>query len=232
MNSSWYLENNIDVEKSVGIDEVGRGPLAGPVVAAAVWISESTIALLEQSDILVRDSKKLSEKQRKQTLLWIKSIPDSMIRYAVGEASVEEIDSINILNAAMLAMKRAYDTLNFDADIALIDGNRSPDLGNTQTQTVIKGDDKVLSIALASIIAKEYRDAIMKIYAEQYPGYGWEKNAGYGSQQHIYAIFHKGVTPLHRKTFSPIKEAIGIAEKVVDLTDRKRINRKNKNFLA
>ena len=212
MNSSWYIENNINIENSVGIDEVGRGPLAGPVVAAAVWINESTVALLEQNEILVRDSKRLSAKQRQQTLLWIKSIPDSMIRYAVGEASVEEIDSINILNAALLAMKRAYDALDLEADIALIDGNKAPDLGKTKTQTVIKGDSKVLSIALASIIAKEYRDALMKIYAEKYPGYGWENNSGYGSQQHIYAIFHKGITPIHRKTFSPVKEALNIAE--------------------
>ncbi|MBE6447599.1 MAG: ribonuclease HII [Alphaproteobacteria bacterium] len=200
------------MENSIGIDEVGRGPLAGPVVAAAVWLSEKAVAILEKGDVSVRDSKKLSSRQRSQVVEWVKAQPKSILKYAVAEVSVEEIDSLNILNATLLAMKRAYTFLDFNVSIALIDGNKAPDLENTKTRTVIKGDDKVLAIALASIIAKEYRDDIMKNLSKKYPLYGWDKNVGYGSQQHIYAILQHGVTPHHRKTFSPMKDLASVSD--------------------
>lgn len=202
----WYLENGISPDDCIGIDEVGRGPLAGPVVATAVWISEKGIALIEKNKIEVRDSKKMSHKQRKKTLDWINKQPQEILKYSIAMASVEEIDSLNILQATFLAMKRAYSSLSLTKPFTLVDGNKAPPLENTQVQTVIKGDNTVMSIALASIIAKEYRDNLMKELDKKYPQYGWNTNVGYGSQQHIYAIFQYGATPHHRKTFAPVKD--------------------------
>jgi len=206
MNSLWYLENNISPSDCIGIDEVGRGPLAGPVVASAVWINEEGIALIEKNEINVRDSKKLSHKQRKNILNWIDKQPEDILKYSIAMASVEEIDSLNILQATLLSMKRAYSLLNLTKPFTLIDGNKAPKLENTQVRTIVKGDDTVTSIALASIIAKEYRDNIMRELDKKYPQYGWNTNVGYGSQQHVCAIFQYGATPHHRKTFSPVKD--------------------------
>mgnify|MGYP002523476315 FL=1 len=206
MNSLWYLENGMSPNDCIGIDEVGRGPLAGPVVAAAVWISEEGIALIEKNEIKVRDSKKLSHKQRKKILDWIDKQPEEILKYSIASASVEEIDSLNILQATFLAMKKAYSSLNLTKPFVLIDGNKAPELENTQVKTIVKGDDSVISIALASIVAKEYRDNIMKELGKKYPQYGWSTNVGYGSQQHIYAILQYGATPHHRKTFAPVKD--------------------------
>ena len=206
MNFLWYLENNISPDDSVGIDEVGRGPLAGPVVAAAVWISEKCLALIEKEDLEINDSKKLSSKQRKKIVEWSKKQDNDVISYAIGSASVEEIDSLNILNATMLAMRRAYEELNLQKNLTLVDGNKAPDLKNTRVMTIVKGDSLVPSIALASIIAKEYRDDIMERLSEKFPQYGWNTNVGYGSKSHIYSILQYGATEHHRKTFSPIKD--------------------------
>ncbi len=206
MNSLWYLENDMSPNDCIGIDEVGRGPLAGPVVTSAVWISEKGIALIEKDEVEVRDSKKLSHKQRKKVLNWIEKQPEEIMKYSIGKASVEEIDSLNILQATFLAMQRAYSSLNLNKPFTLIDGNKAPELGNTHVQTIVKGDDTVISIALASIIAKEYRDNLMKELDKKYPQYGWSTNVGYGSQKHIYAIIQYGATPHHRKTFSPVKD--------------------------
>lgn len=206
MNPLWYVENNISPEDSVGIDEVGRGPLAGPVVAAAVWISEEGIAKIEQAGLEIKDSKKLSQKQRSKIVKWAEKQPENVLKYEIGHASVEEIDSMNILNATMLAMQRAYGNLKLKKSFALVDGNKAPELEGVQVKTIVKGDDTVLSIALASIIAKGYRDGVMKKLAEKYPQYGWDTNVGYGSQKHVYAIIQYGATPHHRKTFAPVKD--------------------------
>lgn len=206
MNSVWYLENNLNPSDCIGIDEVGRGPLAGPVVTSAVWISEEGIALIEKDKIDVRDSKKLSHKQRKKILNWINKQPEDILKYSIASASVEEIDSLNILQATFLAMQRAYSSLELTKPFTLIDGNKAPKLENTQVRTIVKGDNTVMSIALASIIAKEYRDNLMKKLDIEYPQYGWSTNVGYGSQQHIYAIIQYGATPHHRKTFAPVKD--------------------------
>ncbi len=206
MDSLWYLENNLNPSDCIGIDEVGRGPLAGPVVAAAVWISDEGVALIEKDKVDVRDSKKLSHKQRKKILNWIDKQPEEILKYSIASASVEEIDSLNILQATFLAMERAYISLKLTKPFTLVDGNKSPKLENTQVRTIVKGDNTVISIALASIIAKEYRDNLMKELSKKYPQYGWNTNVGYGSQQHICAIIQYGATPHHRKTFAPVKD--------------------------
>ncbi len=212
MDSLWYLENNLSPSDCIGIDEVGRGPLAGPVVTAAVWISDEGVALIEKDKIDVRDSKKLSHRQRKKILNWIDKQPEEVLKYSIASASVEEIDSLNILQATFLAMERAYISLNLTKPFTLVDGNKAPELENTQVRTIVKGDDTVMSIALASIIAKEYRDNLMRELDKKYPQYGWNTNVGYGSQRHICAIIQYGATPYHRKTFAPVKD-LDIANK-------------------
>lgn len=200
---NWYIENKILAEASIGIDEVGRGPLAGPVVAVAVWINDDGLNALGSSGIVIRDSKKMSHLQRVRALQWINEQPKSNIKYAIAEASVEEIDEINILEAALLAMNRAYKSLDIKNCVALIDGNKSPE--NLKSIRIVKGDDKVPAISIASVIAKEYRDNLMRQLAMQFPAYGWETNVGYGTKQHLEAIGKFGITPHHRKSFAPIK---------------------------
>ena len=212
MNSLWYLENNVSPDDCIGIDEVGRGPLAGPVVTAAVWVSAEGIALIEKDNLVIKDSKKLSHRQRKKVLDWLEKQPGSVVKYAVATASVEEIDSLNILQATLLAMQRAYSSLELTKPLTLVDGNKAQTLENTQVRKIVKGDDTVMSIALASIIAKEYRDNLMKELDKKYPQYGWNTNVGYGSQKHIMAIVQYGATPHHRKTFAPVKD-LDIANK-------------------
>jgi ribonuclease HII len=200
MNLGWYEENAVPIANSVGVDEVGRGPLAGPVVAAVVWISREVAVELEKSGLVVRDSKKMTANQRKKVVDWINARSTSDAKYSVALASAEEIDEINILKATLLAMERAYQSLPLSsAAIALIDGNKAPNVPNART--IVKGDDKVPSISLASIMAKEYRDDLMRKLAREFPEYGWETNVGYGTAKHIEAIRKFGLTPLHRKTF-------------------------------
>lgn len=203
---TWYEENNISIEESIGIDEVGRGPLAGPVVAAAVWISDMAVLKLERDKLVVRDSKKMTANQRARVVEWIDNQHYDTIRYSIGHATVEEIDELNILNAALLAMKRAYDSLGVQKEYVLVDGNKAPNIEAQRVIPIVGGDNKVLSISLASIIAKEYRDELMKKLSLEYPYYGWATNVGYGSQKHIEAILQYGITPYHRKTFAPIKD--------------------------
>lgn len=174
-----------------GIDEAGRGPLAGDVYAAAV---------IFDGDVFIEglnDSKKLSEKKREQ--LYDEIIAKAKA-YCVATASVEEIDRVNILQATFLAMKRAYEGLGMSADIALIDGNRLPML-DCQMQTVVKGDSLSASIAAASILAKVSRDRYMKQLAEEYPQYLFEKHKGYGTKLHTELILKHGASPVHRKSF-------------------------------
>ncbi|MGM9617860.1 ribonuclease HII [Butyricicoccus sp.] len=174
-----------------GIDEAGRGPLAGPVVAAAVILPEG-IQLPG-----VNDSKKITEKKREILFDFVK---EHALAYGIGEASETEIDEINILQATFLAMRRAVEALQIPADYALVDGNRIQGLP-VPAETVIGGDGKVLSIAAASILAKVTRDRYMRDMAAQYPEYGFEKHKGYGTKAHYAAIEQYGICPLHRKTF-------------------------------
>lgn len=174
-----------------GIDEAGRGPLAGPVYAAAVILPKGHI--VEG----VNDSKKISEKKR--DLLFDKII-DECVCYSIGTASEQEIDEINILQATFLAMRRAVEGLEIKPDIALVDGNKKPGLDIAE-QTIVKGDSKSANIAAASIIAKVSRDRYMLEMAEKYPEYQFEKHKGYGTKLHYEMLEKYGISPIHRKTF-------------------------------
>ena len=177
-----------------GVDEVGRGPLCGPVTAAAVILDPQNIP--EGLD----DSKKMSGKKRDQLFSWI----IESATCCIAHASVTEIDDLNILRASHLAMERAITGLSVRADFALIDGNMIPKGLTVPAQAIVKGDGKCLSIAAASIIAKVERDRLMQALSLEFPGYGWEKNAGYGTKQHLEALSALGVTPHHRRSFKPI----------------------------
>jgi ribonuclease HII len=185
------------------VDEAGRGPLAGPVVAGAVILNEARLP----QDLLhgLNDSKKLSATKRADLFALLHTCGAALI--GVGRAEVAEIDAINILNATYLAMQRAVAALPQTATIALIDGNRAPKLP-CAVQTIVKGDAKSLSIAAASIIAKVTRDRVMHELAAAFPGYGWERNMGYGTAAHMNGIARLGITQHHRRTFAPIKEMV------------------------
>lgn len=193
MNWLEYEQNAMNKGFSAvcGVDEAGRGPLAGPVCAAAVILPMNTI--IEG----VNDSKKLSEKKRESLFEVIKSTARS---YCIAYASVEEIESMNILNATMLAMKRAVEGLDVKADYAMIDGNRLPDL-NIESEFIIKGDARSMSIACASILAKVSRDRLLYEYAKEYPQYHFEKHKGYGTKVHVEALKEYGPCPYHRMSF-------------------------------
>ncbi len=181
------------VNFSVGIDEAGRGSWAGPVVAAAV-------ALLPEHNIIgLNDSKKLSAKKR---LILFDEICKNH-KHSVGMATVEEIDTLNILQATFLAMKRAIENLDYEAHIYLIDGNINPNLG-VNSKAIVQGDGKYEQIAAASIIAKVTRDQIMSELHQNYPEYNWNRNAGYGTAEHLNSIIKHGPCEHHRKTFKPI----------------------------
>jgi ribonuclease HII len=184
-----YLSENIKL--LAGVDEVGRGPLAGPVVAAAVIFDSATI--IEG----INDSKKLTENKREELN---KIIQTKALSFGFGIIEHTEIDEINILQATLKAMKQAIDNLEVRPDVILIDGNKSFD-SDIVTKTIVKGDSKSFSIAAASILAKVKRDNMMRKFANNYPQYYWEKNKGYGTKQHVEAIKKYGATPLHRKTF-------------------------------
>ena len=176
-----------------GVDEVGRGPLAGPVVAAAV-----ILPLEEEKRILgINDSKKLSAKKREALSEQIKEVA---LAYAIEEVSEAVIDEINILQATRLAMKRAIERLSPPPDFVLTDGNMTLDISLPQ-ESIVKGDSKVACIGAASILAKVYRDALMVKYANEFPWYGFERNAGYGTKEHIDAIKERGICRIHRRTF-------------------------------
>lgn len=180
----------------IGVDEAGRGPLAGPVVAGAVILCAGGINGLD-------DSKKLSAKKRGVLEAEIKAT----CRWAIGLASAQEIDEINILQATMLAMTRAVDALKVEPTHILVDGNRLPKWRYTGT-AVIGGDAIHPCISAASIIAKEHRDRIMIAADGDYPGYGWASNKGYGAAVHMAAIKELGMTPLHRRSFAPVAMAM------------------------
>lgn len=181
-----------------GVDEVGRGPLAGPVIAAAVVLDNAAVLSV------LKDSKRMTEKSRNQCY-------DLILKHGVccvGEASVKEIETLNILQASLLAMKRAIEGLEVKPELLWVDGIHAP---NTlyKTECYIKGDDRFPLISAASIIAKVTRDRLMVELAKKYPGFGFEKHKGYATKEHLTAIEQLGVTPIHRKTFRPIKVMTG-----------------------
>ncbi len=180
-----------------GIDEAGRGPLAGPVYAAAVWLPEGLVI-----DGL-NDSKKLSEKKR-EALFDV--ICENAVAYGIGFADEKEIDEINILQATYLAMRRAYENMQKCCDYVLVDGNRMPEMP-VPGETIVKGDAKSPSIAAASILAKVSRDRLMLEYAKEYPEYHFEKHKGYGTKVHTEALLKYGQCPIHRKSF--LKKLLG-----------------------
>lgn len=175
-----------------GVDEVGRGSWAGPVVVAAVVLNPLTVPNG------LTDSKKISAKRRAALALEISKHAE----FSIIEISVEEIDRTNILAASLLGMQSALRDMR--PDYALIDGNRLPERLDCPAEALVKGDEKSASIAAASIVAKVHRDALMADLAREYPGYGWERNAGYGTSEHKNALQHLGITPHHRQSFKPI----------------------------
>lgn len=190
----WEIENSYfaeGVSLICGVDEAGRGPLAGPVCAAAVILPRG----LEIPGLT--DSKKLSDKRRRELF---PVIQEQAIAYGIGFASHEEIDEINILHATFLAMERALAQLNVKPELALIDGNREKDFG-IPVKTVVKGDALSISIAAASVLAKVSRDDVMLAMAQAYPGYGFEIHKGYGTKAHYEALRNLGASPIHRMSF-------------------------------
>ena len=179
-----------------GVDEVGRGSLIGPVYAAAVILNKSiNKKLLKDSKTISKDKREILSDYIKKNSIW-----------AIGKASVKEIEKINILQASLLAMKRAIRKLKKKPSQVLIDGNKLPKLNNYKLKSVIKGDQKIPSISAASIIAKVARDRVITNLGKKFKGYQWDQNYGYGTKQHLIAIKKLGITPQHRKNFSPINK--------------------------
>ncbi len=202
----WSEENKYQ-GLIVGVDEAGRGPWVGPVVAGAVVFFNHDIHPFLLKNL--NDSKKISATKREALFEVLQSEAKlKNLAWAVGQASAREIDDLNILQATFEAMRRAVKALPCLPDVALIDGNRNPQNFPCPSYTLIKGDAKSYSVAAASIVAKVYRDNLMKNMALQYPGYGFEKNAGYGTKEHIAALKTLGVTPEHRKSYKPIAEIL------------------------
>lgn len=200
----FELENEV---KGVvaGVDEAGRGPWVGPVVAGcAVFLSREVDEWLLAN---LNDSKKIAKKKREKLyeLILAEAAKGNML-IGVGEASAREIDEVNILNATFLAMKRAVDNAGVFPDMVLVDGNREPRGIEFPVKAVVKGDAKSYSVSAASILAKVYRDRLMENMAKIYQGYGFEKNAGYGTKEHIAGLRKFGVTPEHRRSYAPVKE--------------------------
>ena len=203
MKKVWNAEEKLAYERELqakglkyiaGVDEVGRGPLAGPVVCAAVIMPLDATSIIEGID----DSKKLSAKKREELS---EKIKQTAIAYTIVEIDEKTIDEINILEATKLGMKRAIETLSITPETVLTDGNMTIDIKSPQ-KSVIHGDALSYSIGAASIIAKVYRDNLMDEYAKQYPRYAFEKNKGYGTAAHIQGIKEYGLCPIHRRTFT------------------------------
>lgn len=196
----FSIEKNCGKKFIAGVDEAGRGPLCGPVVAGAVVFKK-----FDFDDMpLISDSKQMSEKQRNIAYDWLTNNPD--IIWSVAQCSAAEIDELNILQASLTAMTRAIRNLKCNVEYCLVDGNKMP--RNIIGEAVVKGDAKSLSIAAASIIAKVTRDNIMRELSKQFPQYDWDKNAGYPTQQHLQAIDKYGINEHYRKSYRPIKERI------------------------
>lgn len=193
--------NEMPTQLIAGVDEVGRGPLMGNVVAAAVILPEGF-------DLPLRDSKKLSEAKR---LAFFEQIKTQALSYCIAEATPQEIDELNILQATLLAMKRAVEGLSVAPSRVLVDGNRCPNL-SLPCQAIVKGDDLVLAISAASILAKVTRDAQMQALHQQYPEYGFANHKGYPTAQHLAALDKHGVLPggLYRQSFKPVYQRLNI----------------------
>ena len=183
-----------------GVDEVGRGSLIGPVYAAAVILKKN----INKKEL--KDSKKLNKNKREVLAKYIKKNST----WAVGSASLKEVDKINILNASLLAMKRAIKKLKTKPSLVLVDGNKLPLIENYKLKSIIKGDQKISEISAASIIAKVSRDRLVTNLSKKFKKYSWSKNAGYGTKDHIVAIKKYGVTKFHRKTFKPIHNILSL----------------------
>ncbi|MCX7798135.1 MAG: ribonuclease HII [Melioribacter sp.] len=195
LNSLKEFDNsflNNKIKYIAGVDEAGRGPLAGPVVAAAVIFDKNI------NHPKIKDSKKITEKSREQLFDWILN---NCISYGIGIVDQNEIDKTNILQASLKAMKIAVENLQIKPHLILIDGNKSFNPHSKNIRTIIKGDAKSFAIASASIIAKVTRDRIMKEFSIYYPEYSWEKNKGYPTKSHIEALKNFGISPIHRKSF-------------------------------
>lgn len=217
MHYLFEVEESSLAERLVcGVDEAGRGPLAGPVVAAAV--------ILDPAKPIegLNDSKKLSAKVRERLAVEIR---EKSLCWAIAEASSAEIDEINILQATMKCMQSAVLKLSMTPDVVLIDGNRIPELPY-RTEPIVKGDEKIAAISAASILAKTYRDGLMKIFSEMYPRYGFEKHAGYGTEFHMKMLAKWGPCPIHRMSFAPVSET---AKRMLRKEDREK--RKSKKTL-
>jgi len=203
---------DFEIEKSlkgtvIGVDEVGRGPLAGPVVSCACTYKNYEIdkKFIDKID----DSKKISYKNRIKIFKIIQYLKDNKeINYSLGFATVEEIDSHNILEATKLSMIRAINKLNFKKGNIIFDGKMKLNIKNFISKDIVKGDNKSISIATSSIIAKIHRDRYMRFLSLKFPNYNWEQNAGYGTKRHIDEIYKNGITDYHRKSFEPIKTLI------------------------
>ncbi len=193
-DSQAFLNKEFAGRQLIGVDEAGRGPLAGPVVAACVVWDDS-----KPLPEILRDSKKLSEKKRE---LLYEPIKEHALAWGIGVATPQEIDDVNILQATFLSMKRALDQIELKKEaLVFVDGNQLIPLVKEEQYTVVKGDDKLGCIAAASILAKVYRDHLMDEYHEKHPQYQWNKNRGYGSVAHRLAMVEFGSTEHHRKTF-------------------------------
>ncbi|MBD5405784.1 ribonuclease HII [bacterium] len=206
---SFDIENSFG-ENSVcfGIDEAGRGCLAGPVVAACCWINRK--AFPKNLLSLINDSKKISEAKREDIFSQLSALPSDVFMYEWCDVSAEVIDEINILQASLLAMKNAYfklmEKISFNPDIILVDGNKAPSI--SPCQCVIGGDALSYSIAAASIIAKVNKDRLLNKIGEEFPCYEFFKNKGYGTKAHLEALEKFGICPYHRKTYAPVKKFI------------------------
>ena len=190
-----------DYDFECGTDEAGRGSLAGPVTAAAVILNKNF------KSKLITDSKKLSLNQRREAK---RLILENCIAYAIFSVRNKKIDEINILNASILAMQKSINKLNHKVDFIVVDGNRFKPINNIEFKTIIKGDQKYLNIAAASILAKTYRDNYMKKIHKEYPEYNWKKNKGYPTKEHKLAIKKYGITKYHRKSFKLFDEQLKI----------------------
>jgi ribonuclease HII len=194
INMNLSLFDGVD-ELICGVDEAGRGPLAGPVFAAAVILDPA------RPIIGLRDSKKLSEARRDALAIEIKS---HALAWSIAECSEEEIDALNILQATMLAMRRAVEGLAVQPTLALIDGNRCPVMP-VRSEAIVKGDDKVAAISAASILAKTARDAALMVLHRQYPQYAFDRHKGYPTALHMERLRAHGVSPVHRKSYAPVR---------------------------
>ena len=203
--ADFSIENTIE-GPVIGLDEVGRGPLAGPVVSCGVvYNSYETL----ESKVPITDSKKLTVKQRLNLFKYFQKLKkENILKYYLGLATVKEIDHLNILEATKLSMKRVIDKFNNSTLSIIIDGNFKLNYNNINEKSIIGGDKISLSIATASIIAKVHRDRLMAILDSKYQDFGWKQNAGYGTKKHIDAIKINGPTNFHRKSFEPIKSLI------------------------